>query len=94
MISRIYKYQLPLQDVATVQMPYGACILSVGVQRDSVVVWANVDPKVERMIDRRFRIIGTGHEFDDTYLGRFVGTVMVGDALVFHIFEQLESIVF
>lgn len=88
-MKAIYKYQLGVTDVQTVELPAGAKVLSVGTQRESIFAWAlvNTDRDTE---PRTFVIKGTGHpiesgELDDT---RFIGTVMLsGGALVFHIFE-------
>lgn len=80
----IYKYTLPVTDIARADMPAGAKVLTVQVQRGEVCIWALVDPS-NREETRRFRIAGTGHPIDDD-VGSFIGTVQLG-ALVFHIFN-------
>jgi hypothetical protein len=83
---RVFKYQLPIEDYASVDLPIGAEILSVGyqfAQSNYLQVWARVDPKEMRIAKRRFRIAGTGHP---EAVGVFIGTVMVRD-LVFHVFH-------
>lgn len=93
----VYKYTIPITDHVTIDLPVGAQVLSVGVQKgvnvqgypEAMCLWALVRPKgpTEK---RRFRIFGTGHPIKpgDLLFSRFLGTVMLeGGALVFHVFE-------
>jgi hypothetical protein len=93
----VYKYPIPITDNVTIDLPVGAEILSVGVQKgvnvhgypEAVCLWALVTPAspVER---RRFRVVGTGHPISSNENLKFIGTVMLeGGALVFHVFEWL-----
>jgi hypothetical protein len=82
---QIFKYELPVQDEVVVSMPMGAAIISAQAQRGAVTLWAEIDPAARR-IARRFRIVGTGHEFDRTGL-RYVGTVQTG-VFVWHVYEM------
>jgi hypothetical protein len=80
----IWKYELRVVDHQTVQMPIGARILTVQVQRDALCLWAIVDQEAKRET-RIFCIFGTGERFnrpDATY----IGTVQDGD-FVWHVFE-------
>jgi hypothetical protein len=87
---QIFKYELPIQGVLDVQMPTNARCLSVQVQHDRLMLWAEVDT-AEPMVLRRLRVVGTGHEFDRAGL-RYIGTVqMVSElfnVLVWHVYED------
>ena len=78
---RVWKFELLS---ASVRMPAYAEVLTVGVQGESVFLWALVDPSAP-YFDRRFVVHGTGHPITEP-LGRFVGTAFV-EGLVFHVWE-------
>ena len=86
----IWKFQLPVEGRATVQMPVGAQVLSVHVQRPNhdpdgrICWWAKCDPD-GRTEDRHFAAIGTGYTIPPD-LKKFIGTVLMGP-LVWHVFE-------
>lgn len=88
-MKQIWKFPLAVTDRQIIEMPMGADILCVQMQRDSVCLWALVNPerdKAERIID----IYGTGHNMDDDYHGYHIGTFQLnGGALVFHVFEAV-----
>lgn len=85
-MSVIWKFELPLDTVADVNMPAGATVLSVDLQGDTAVLWANCDPRQGAQA-RRFANVFTGHEVPN-WAGRFIGTVNQRDArLVWHVFE-------
>lgn len=85
---RIWKYDLPLADLLAVQMPKGARILDIQVQRGVVRLWALCDetaPKVARHIS----IYGTGNPIPDEP-GEYIATFQMHDGdLVFHAFEVI-----
>ena len=90
----IWKFNLKITDRQTVEMPFGAEILSVQQQGSAgLQLWAIVDPdgaKEHRVIE----IVGTGTpmaDVDEEDLARFhIATVQVrGGALVWHVFELL-----
>ncbi len=87
-MKTVWKYELKAEDVTTLEMPVGAEILHVhGQGKDSLGLWARVDPTSERKEQRRFRIAGTGHELPDYNLS-YIGTAHIfSGALVFHVFE-------
>ena len=88
---KIFKFQIPLSDVVTIEMQENAKILSVQAQNEKPYMWALVDPPA-RLVKRKFRFAGTGHEIThDSGKLLFIGTFqMHGGSLVFHIFEILE----
>ena len=84
----VYKYEI-LGATTVLPMPAGAQLLSVHNQHERICVWALVDteaPEVERV----FRLVGTGHPYDDEG-GTFVGSVLMQDGYyVFHVFDHGE----
>jgi len=88
--QRIFKYVLPLSDDPIVPMPIGAEVISAQGQDLTPVIWAIVDPD-QPTVQRRFRIVGTGHPCEDVDFDQFVGTVQLhGERLVFHVFDMGE----
>lgn len=85
---KVWKFEITDPETP-VPMPYGAVVLSVGVQRGKVCLWAMVDPNSPSVV-RRFVIVGTGHPVPGH--GRFIGTVLLhhGD-LVFHVWEGFQA---
>lgn len=87
-MKQIWKFQV--ENV--IEMPKGAEILTVQTQAMAnrytfdPYIWAKVDPRNETEI-RKFEVIGTGHQFDDT--GKeYIGTYFDGP-FVWHLFEIL-----
>jgi hypothetical protein len=85
-MNRIYKYPLTLTVSQCVKMPTHARILSFQMQDGTPTIWAVVTPTAT-VVNREFRIAGTGHEVPP---GDFVGTVQDG-AYVWHLFDNGES---
>lgn len=92
---RIFKYTLSVVARELVQMPADAIVLSVGVQNEHPVVWAEVevDPEtlkaIHPVVPKIFRGVTTGESFNGDL--RFVGTVTLKDWFVFHIFEEYPA---
>jgi hypothetical protein len=83
-VITVYKYQLPTEDYATLTMPMSAELLTVGAQKNQLVLWARVDTEAPPE-QRRFRIAGTGHPKVD---GEYVGTAQLHEgSFVVHVFE-------
>lgn len=81
----IWKYVLELAAEQWVNVPKDAAVLSLGVQREEIVVWVECDPTSEKEL-RKFYIAGTGSAPPDSDVGRFVGTVQI-QSFVAHVFE-------
>ena len=85
---KVFKYPIPINDDAVMELPEGSQILHIDSQQGQPMLWALVNPDAP-MEKRRFRFAGTGHpitEDPDNLIHR--GTFkMQGDALIFHIFE-------
>lgn len=72
-----------------IEMPQGAQILTVQLQKGVPCLWAVVNPDAPKEL-RLFEIVGTGHPMR---LGsmQYVGTFQLYvDELVFHVFERLR----
>jgi hypothetical protein len=82
----IYKYHLGVTPGrVVVKMPFEAKPLSVGVQDDSVVVWAEVDTD-ELLGGKVFELIMTGQEMPNENDFDFIGTVTLHGWYVLHVF--------
>lgn len=89
---RIWKFPLEITDEQTVELPAGARLLTVQMQkqygdrRETPCLWAIVDPEAPR-VRLRFRIVGTGNPFPDAEDCSYLSTFQLEDgALVFHVF--------
>lgn len=89
-MKTIWKYQLPLQDSFTIDIPKGAKILSLQTQENIPCIWILVNKN--RLLERRtFKTFGTGFdEIEDRNLN-YIGTYQVHEgSFVFHVFEVLN----
>jgi len=82
----IWKYSLPVKEYHLIKMPFGAKILSFQLQYGNPTIWVLVEPTKE-IVERRFKLVGTGHDIVEggtTYIGTIK---MLDDKLVYHLFE-------
>jgi hypothetical protein len=91
-MKTIWKFPLAVADIQAIEMPVGARLLDVQMQRatgDQVCLWALVDPS-NMKCKRWISIHGTGHELPDGIAdAKYVGTFqLVGGSLVFHVFDH------
>lgn len=107
MNTTIHKFVIPVQESfmmpglhksllrAYVDMPCEAEILSVENQRETLTVWAMVDPNETRREPREFVLLATGatllheaaEEFDASFF--FMNTVLFsGGSFVLHVFKR------
>ncbi len=87
----IWKYELPVMDLRTLQMPEGAEILSAQMQRNKLCLWAMVESE-NKKVDRYIEIIGTGNPVEETLnvVRIFIDTIQLyGGDLIFHVFERI-----
>lgn len=90
-MKTIRKYQLSVIGRQVVPMPAGSVILSAAVQRETICLWAMVDPNTPP-VGRVIVIVGTGHEVPaGVAASDFLGTVQLSGGLVFHVFECREA---
>ena len=90
-MTEIWEYVLIATDRQVIEMPKGAEVLSVQVQRDQLCLWVRVVPEAP-LIEKEIAIVGTGHPCGFE-VDRFIGTVqMTSESLVFHVFEVKDGI--
>ena len=93
-MKKIFKYELyPLKMKMHLELPKGADILTVQMQRDKAVIWAIVDPENANE-DYHFICFGTGQEnLEDTintYYMKYIGTFQQDNGyLVLHLFLDI-----
>jgi hypothetical protein len=86
-MQTIYKYEFNIRDDIELVLPQGASFLSVQVQNETPCMWFKVDPSRKKIV-RYFRIFGTGHPMEDSFVDKYLGTFqMMGGTLVWHLFE-------
>lgn len=86
-MKTIWKYELQTTDEQSVEMPFGAEILTVQEQFDKPCIWCLVDSDAKKAL-RQIRIIGTGHPIEQEFDGKYVGTYQVySGSGVFHLFD-------
>jgi len=85
----IYKYEIPMEDKFSLNLPKGAKLLTCQLQFLTPVLWAWVDTK-EPLEKRNFLLIGTGQEFPEKFRCFYIGTFQVGE-FVGHLFEELTK---
>lgn len=86
----IWKYQLETVDVQKLQMPKNAEILTVQMQKDTLCLWALVNPYSEKE-ERIVEIFGTGHPIKSITNRKYISTyqLLKGD-FVGHVFEKIR----
>jgi hypothetical protein len=85
MQQAIYKYELLLLDSQQLSLPLGTKILHVNTQNDGIYLWALVNVKETRVVNRTFKVVATGQNNDFSSL-TYIGTVHM-TPFVWHIFE-------
>ncbi len=88
-MKEIWKFEL--EFYSTFQLPKGAEILTVQLQKDKPCIWVLVDTERE-LEERHFETFGTGHEisYKKGVSKIYVGTYQIANgSLVFHVFERV-----
>lgn len=88
MPQTIWKFPLELTDVNRVTMPAQSHILHVGMQGETLCLWALVAPEASK-VTRVIAIRGTGHPCNIEHT-RHVGSVF-DRQFVWHVFDCGES---
>jgi hypothetical protein len=86
----IWKFPLEVEPRQTIDLPRGAQVLTVQVQRGQPCLWALVD-ETREIVPRTIVTVPTGSE---TNLGllEYIETYQLdGGALVFHVFEEVPA---
>ena len=87
-MKTIFKYPISATHECLIDLPKGAKIISLKVQRGIPCLWAIVDTDAE-IEKRKFMTYGTGHELP-VNPGTFIGTFLVNDFFVYHVFEVIS----
>ena len=83
---RIWKWELKITDLQTVDMPRDAKIMSVQMQSGKLCLWAMCWP-INPTRPRNIAIYGTGNPVPNDP-GEYIGTAQQHDgALVWHVFD-------
>lgn len=83
---KVFKYELPVTDIFTLELPQEAEVLTVQVQYGKPCIWARVNPDAKTE-ERKFRIAGAGNDVEAD--ARYIGTFQLENgSLVFHLFEK------
>lgn len=83
----IWKWQIPRQATFVLAMPPGAEVIHVAAIGGEGFMWARVDPRTERRVERTFHRRLTGASQPISASARHVGTYIESDGFVGHIFE-------
>ncbi|HDY86983.1 MAG TPA: hypothetical protein ENH82_02575 [bacterium] len=93
MKKTIWKYAVLIQDTQKIEMPKGAKLLTVQVQRGIAFIWAMVNP-MNTEVERIIKMVGTGHDLSEQIMGDYIGTFQINNewgGLVFHVFDGGEK---
>jgi hypothetical protein len=87
-MNTIWKYSLKLIPMQTIELPWGAELLSVHDQQDTICLWARVDSdKIKQPVT--IEIVGTGHAAPKQNEARYLGSVLQdGGNYVWHVFVR------
>lgn len=80
----IWKFELKLNVFQEIEMPNHADIRHVGLQNDTICLWAEVRPENQKVM-RKFYVVGTGHPIP-TQARLYVGSVQQ-PPFVWHIYQ-------
>ena len=89
-MKTIWKYEVPIKDSFSVQIPEGGKILFLQTQKGTSCIWILVDQS-KRNEQRNFRYFGTGFPIENIMETNllYIGSVLIQDeVLVFHLFEE------
>jgi len=93
METQIWKY--PLRDTwyQELLMPKGSNIIHVGVQRNVICLWAEVDTEQKQLVKRAFYMVGTGNMWPPVQV-RHIGSVIKKDTDKFspwHVYQEITD---
>jgi len=87
MRTAIWKFSFHNFPSTNIMMDPEAQVIHVAYQHGVICLWAMVNPDAVQVV-RKFRIFGTGFDFDPNGLN-FIGTVLTADEqFVWHVFEE------
>ncbi len=84
----IWKYNLDITDIQTIEMPVDGKILSIQTQLGNICMWVEVNSSAPTT-KRTFCVFGTGHEMPLYDRMTYLGTAQTANGkLVWHVFEK------
>ena len=93
-MKTIFKYDVPINDYFIQEIPEGAEFLTAFEQGSEAQMWFVVDTD-KPLVEKKFRIFGTGAKMPDTYewktdpyLNYLTTFPMENGNLIWHLFEQ------
>jgi len=86
-MKTIFKYKLEITDEQEIAIPDGAAVLSVAAQGDDLCLWAAVDT-LNALHLKTIYIHGTGNPIEALEYKRFIGTAVMPNGLVWHVFTD------
>lgn len=93
----IYRYKLDIL-ATSVDLPEDHELLSIAPARDGYYIdlWARLGSDVSKIVRRGIKIYGTGHPISDPWRNfgtglKFLGTAVMSDGLVWHVFAESVS---
>ena len=87
---KIFKWTLQIEGWQEIEMPIGAQILVMQIQKENPQLWALVDEK-NATEKRLFITCGTGQEMPGDVVD-YIGSYQIKNgSLVFHVFEQITA---
>ena len=88
MNEKIYKYDIPIEEFFSIEMPEHSKILTLQVQRSVPRIWALAEIRAGTVMEKRhFMIKGTGHAID-TENHEYIGTFQQNCGyFIWHLFE-------
>ncbi len=89
-MKTVWKFSLEVADEQILHLPYGAEILSVGLQAEVIVLWALVDPAPDAPKKSTCIVIrGTGQSIETSLFDlAYIGTVHFLNGIVNHVFRR------
>jgi hypothetical protein len=85
-MKSIWKYDIPLQDKFTLDIPENFTVLTVQVQHGVGRLWAEVYPE-NPMKTATLYVFGTGHPLPYEFTGWHIGTFVAG-SFVWHVYHE------
>ena len=89
-MQRIWKYEIPLVEKFTLDMPYGKSIVKIDVVDGKPYMWAHSHGS-NIPTEYGFELYPTGAEIEQDRI--YMGTFRIAD-VVFHLFELYDDIPF
>jgi hypothetical protein len=89
--ARVLRFEVPVDDRWHTLSSPGRVLHVAARQPDMVELWTVVNGDNNGVIERQFRVFGTGHPLPDEPMRHVGTTVAAGGALVWHCFERVGT---